>query len=355
MENRIPAPPSIPIRRPARRAVAGPEQSWVHETTLPSGDGFPLVLEPAFAEIDLSGWARDHRDFLQSRLLRHGALLLRGFAVEGVEEFEAFVAAASDGALMEYEDRTSPRSHVSGNVFTSTDYPDAETIFLHNENSYSQRWPLKILFFCVTPALEGGATPIADCRKVLQRIPEAVRDRFEARQVMYVRNFGDGVGLPWQEVFGTSDPAAVEEYCRRARIEAEWKPGNRLRTRQVRPAVARHPRTGESVWFNQVPLFHVGMLDPEVRRELLAAFGEEGLPTHACYGDGSPIEASDLEAVRRAYDEETRSFPWRRGDILLLDNVLTAHGRAPFKGPRKVVVGMGEPFGWDALEAGRAR
>jgi hypothetical protein len=37
------------------------------------------------------------------------------------------------------------------------------------------------------------------------------------------------------------------------------------------------------------------------------------------------------------------AFPWQKGDILLLDNMLVAHGRAPYAGPRKVVVAMAEP------------
>ena len=36
------------------------------------------------------------------------------------------------------------------------------------------------------------------------------------------------------------------------------------------------------------------------------------------------------------------SFAWRRGDVLMLDNMLVAHGRATFKGDRRVVVAMAQ-------------
>ncbi len=109
-------------------------------------------------------------------------------------------------------------------------------------------------------------------------------------------------------------------------------------------AVATHPQTGERVWFNQAHLFHVSTLPPDIRQALVSVLGEENLPRQAYYGDGSPIAAADLDAIRAAYWQETVVFPWQQGDILLLDNMLTAHGRRPFAGSRQVVVGIAEPF-----------
>lgn len=65
------------------------------------------------------------------------------------------------------------------------------------------------------------------------------------------------------------------------------------------------------------------------------------LPRNAYYGDGSPIEEDALETIRTAYANETVVFPWQTKDVLLLDNMLTAHGRRPYKGARSIVVGMG--------------
>jgi len=303
----------------------------------------PLVVQPAAEGVDLAAWAGANRARVEEAVLKHGAVLFRDFGLDSVGDFERFTKAASGGA-MEYRERSSPRHEVGERVYTSTDYPADQTIFPHNEHSYSRTVPLKLLFFCLTPARQGGATPIADCRRVLRRISPRVRERFAERGWMYVRNFGDGFGLPWQTVFGTTDRSAVEDYCRGNAIECEWKSGDRLRTRQVRPVIARHPRGGDEVWFNHLTFFHVTTLEPMIRDVLLASFPEADLPNNTYYGDGSPVEQSVLDELREAYLRELVSFTWRRGDVLLIDNMLTAHARSSFEGPRRVVVSMSDPF-----------
>jgi alpha-ketoglutarate-dependent taurine dioxygenase len=310
---------------------------------LQPGSLLPLVIEPTREGVSLVAWTLENRESLRERLLRHGAILLRNFGVHAVEDFAGFTAVASD-EVMEYRERSSPRHEVGANIYTSTDYPASQKIFPHNEHSYSQHLPLTLFFCCLQPAERGGETPLADCRRVLRRIAPEVVEKFKRKKWMYVRNFGDGLGLPWQTVFQTDDRAAVEAHCSERGIEVEWKEGGRLRTRAVREAIARHPRTGELVWFNHATFFHVTTLGESLRSALLQEFASEDLPTNTFYGDGSPIEPETLDALRRAYEQETVAFAWRQGDVLLLDNMLAAHGRAPYAGARKILVGMAEPW-----------
>jgi alpha-ketoglutarate-dependent taurine dioxygenase len=338
--------------RHRRKPIGEIAEDLVAESPLANaGDAFGLLMQPRAPGVGLAAWGKNKRESINVGLQKHGAILFRDFELNSVEEFERFTSAVTSEAVG-YHDRTSPRSQVSGNVYTSTDHPADQAIHLHNENSYSFTWPMRIFFYCVSPAEQGGQTPIADCRKVFGRISRGVRERFARRRVMYVRNYGDGFGLTWQNVFQTADRREVEAYCSAAGIECEWKDGKRLRTRQVRPAVVKHPQTGEDVWFNQAALFHYTSLDKAVREALLAEFAEVDLPFNACYGDGSPFEPAELEEVREAYRQETRMFDWRRGDVLMLDNMLAAHGRAPFTGARKIVVRMADPSSWTELDAG---
>jgi alpha-ketoglutarate-dependent taurine dioxygenase len=210
--------------------------------------------------------------------------------------------------------------------------------------SYSHNWPAKLLFYCDLPPETRGRTPLASERQVTQRLDPAIQQSFREKGVMYVRNYGEGVDLSWRDAFQTDDRAAVEEYCRRCGMEAEWRDGDRLRTRAVRQVVATHPKTGETLWFNHAHMFHHSNLQPEVREVLLAQFKEDELPRNAFYGDGSPIESSVLEEIRQTYHDSSVAFSWQKGDVLIVDNFLVTHGREPFTGPRRILVAMAELY-----------
>jgi alpha-ketoglutarate-dependent taurine dioxygenase len=325
--------------------ASAPELEMVRAEPLFVDRDLPLVVRPAVPGASVAAWAASHGDLISSYLLKHGGILLRGFGLATTVDFEAALRAIA-GELLEYRERSSPRSAVGEKVYTSTDYPPDQPIFLHNENSYQMTWPKRIYFFCATPPSTGGETPIADTRRVYARIDPEIRERFESKGWTYVRNFGDGMGLPWQTVFQTQSREKVEEHCRNNGIEVEWKDGGRLRTRARRRVAARHSESGDMTWFNHATFFHVSTLAEPYREALLEEFAEEDLPANTYYGDGTPIEAEVLEHLRAAYQAEAVSFPWELGDLLILDNMLVAHGRAPYAGPRKILVGMSHPCSW---------
>ena len=302
----------------------------------------PLVVSPLDPDVDLVSWTRAHRDWVEERLLEHGGILFRGFPVGGEEGFAAFVRALAD-ELSEYVDQHTPRSAVGDRLYTSTEYPAEHPIELHSEMSYSSSWPRKIWFWCEHPAEEGGETPIADNRRVVAALDPEVRSRFERHGVTYVRTFGEGVGLTWRQAFQVDSRERLEELCRREGVELEWLGDERVTTRRTGPATLAHPVSGEAVWFNQAHAFHPSSLRPEVRASLEATLGPDGFPNDARYGDSSPIPDADVAAVRAAYAQVAVAFPWRRDDVLLLDNVLVAHGRNPFRGERRILVAMAEP------------
>lgn len=328
------------LKNRQRTQVAISDQALV-KTESPFGP-LPLVVRPALDGVDLISWAQSHKAELEKLLLNHGGLLFRGFKMTTAEDLHTLIQKVS-GKLLSYSHRSTPRTHVANEVYTATEYPADLSIVLHNECSWTPSWPMKLWFFCVIPAEVGGETPICDSRKIYNRIAPKIRDRFAEKGVMYVRNYSQEMDLPWQEVFQTTDPAVAEAFCHKEGLAFEWRDKTHFRTRQVCQAMACHPVTGEAVWFNQAHLFHVSNLQSSGDNSIMKVFDEENLPRNAYYGDSSPIENTVLDEIRAIYEEESVYFPWQKGDVLLVDNMLTAHGRAPFKGQRKVLVGMSQP------------
>jgi len=308
---------------------------------LQPGDPLPLVIEPTVDDFDLVDWATREREFIEENLSKHGAILFRGFDVKSASDFERFALAVCSELFEENGELN--RDKVSGRIYTPVSYPNDKPILWHNENTFCERWPMKIWFCCDTPAQQGGETPIADSRKVYRLIDPKIRERFAEKKIMYMRNYGEGLGLDWQTVFQTTSVEEAEASFRRAGILYEWKNNyQRLRTRAVRRAVERHPKTGEMVWFNQATHWHPLCLDPKVREALMTLFKEEELPRNCYYGDGAPIEDSVMNEICEVFRQTEVVFPWRKGDILMLDNMLTAHARNPYVGPRKIYVALGE-------------
>jgi alpha-ketoglutarate-dependent taurine dioxygenase len=323
------------------QAVSAAQEDWVRTSLPVPGRSLPLLVEPALRGVDLCEWVRHNREWIGKRLLQHGGLLFRNFGLCGNDDFQR-VLAALDAQLVHYMEGATPRTRISDKIYSSTEFPADQTIAPHNELNYVKTWPMKIWFFCVTAAAAGGETPIVDVRKVYQRLAPDLLAPFLDKGWMLARNFGDGFGLTWQSSYRVETREELEAYFRTADIEWEWKDGDRVRSHQVRPAVARHLQTGEMVWFNHIAFWHVSSLEPKLRGLLLEEFGEEGLPYNTYYGDGSRIPDEVVEQLRRAYDAELVAVPWQEGDLMMLDNMLAAHGRNPFKGPRKIITAMAE-------------
>jgi alpha-ketoglutarate-dependent taurine dioxygenase len=301
----------------------------------------PLIIEPSIRGVNLVSWAANSRDYLRTELLKHGAVLFKNFQVDAPEKFEALARSLVDGELFdEYGDL--PRDTPGAKVYHSTPYPADKSILFHNESSHTQRWPMKQFFYCVKAAEDGGATPVLDCRQTYKAIDPAIIKRMTEKKLLYVRNFIDGLDVSWQQFFQTTQKKSVEDYCRRANIDFEWKGENHLTTRQRCQAVARHPVTGEMLFFNQVQLHHISCLDPDVRASMLSMFKADDLPRNVYYGDGTVIEDSVMAEISQVYKELAVRFPWQTGDVIMVDNMMVAHARDPFGGTRKILVAMAE-------------
>lgn len=317
-------------------------KNTIIEQALNPGKRMPLLMRAVDRGVSVADYVRANRAHLLERVDTCGAVLLRGFKVPDAEAFSAFVDAL-DLAPMPYTYRSTPRTRVSDGIYTATEYPADREIALHNENAYQRTWPNKIAFCCLQPATTGGATPLADMQEVEARLDSALIERFSRLGVRYDRVYYEGFDLPWQEVFQSEDRADVERFCTAHQIAFHWLEDGGLKTSQVNHGTLCHPRSGRRYFFNQAHLFHPSSLGEDVLEYLLDAFGAEGLPRNACYGDGEPIDDATLARVRAAFAGAAVDIAWQRGDIVLADNIQVAHGRRSYTGPRQVITSLLEP------------
>lgn len=301
--------------------------------------------KPPLLRVDAAGdaahWAAEHRDALRAVVTESGALMIRGLRLRDAAGCEAVFREL--GTLMAETEAFAKRRVYAPGVYSESKWPPTQPMCAHHELSHAVVSPSLMMFACLTAATRGGATPLADSAAVLDALPASLVERFERVGWLLIRNYDGDIGASIADAFGVEERGAVERYCGSHAIEFEWLTDGTLRTRQRRLAVVRHPLTGRRCWFNQVAFLSQWTLAPDVREYLVDVYGEDGLPFTTRFGDGAQIGADLVDLINAAYEAKTVREPWQAGDLLLVDNIRTAHGREAFEGTRDVVVGIAEP------------
>lgn len=271
-----------------------------------------------------------------------GALKFRGVQIESIESFQNIINSISD-KFLNYIDGNSPRTKLTGNIYTSTEYDKAQKITMHNELSYSASWPNQLFFTCLIPSDKGGETLLADSREILRKMPEDIVEEVRSKGLTYIRNLhgGRGMGPSWQETFETKDKNKLEEYCQKLNIQYEWIEGNMLKLKQFHEGIIRHRKTGELVWFNQIDQFHPCHLGGELYEVMLSLYPSVAeFPMYVEFGDGTQIEEKIVKEIIHTIDGLTVAPEWNKNELLIIDNELVCHGRNSYDGERKVLVSM---------------
>src|SRR5229473_3764898 len=292
------------------------------------------------ATYDAPRWVAEHRDALRAAVVEHGAVLIRGLGLRDLAEIE--VVFRRLGTLMTETEAFAPRQRYAHGVYSASKWPPNQHMCMHHELSYAVELPSLMLFACLVAPAGGGETPVADSPNVLNALPADLVERFERVGWLLIRNYNNDIGASVAEAFGADDRRAVESYCRANAIKFEWQPDGGLRTWQRRSAVVRHPLTGQRCWFNQIAFLSEWTIDPELREYLVDEYGEDGLPFNTRFGNGDAIDADVVQLINEVYEANTAREPWQAGDLMLVDNVRTAHGRERFEGPREVLVAMAD-------------
>lgn len=325
------------IQNPLPVATVAVDGQQLHE-----GEPFPLVLECRERDADLgstASWLISHGSQLCEQAARHGAILFRGFPVATADDFDRFVTAFGLPNFP-YEESLSNavRINRTPRVFTANEAPPNVTIFLHHEMAQTPIFPSKLFFFCEKPADAGGATPL--CRsdvlwsRLIAKQPEFARDCLEKglrySNVMPSENdLNSGMGRSWQSTLRAATKEEAEQRLKHLGYQWQWLEEGCLRaTTPVLPSV-RELSNGRKSFFNQLIAAYRGWKDTRNDPSKSITFG-----------DGTPLDQHAVAVATELANELSFDVPWRQGDVALVDNFVTMHGRRTFSGTRKVLASL---------------
>ena len=240
---------------------------------------------------------------------------------------------------------------VAGRVFEATRLAASAPIVLHQEMAYLPRWPRKLAFYCHRAPDSGGETILSSVRRFERGIEPRLRDAIAERGLLLMRNFRgpaaaplglEGVHRSWQEAFYTQDAATAESALAAMGVDHNWEDDGSLTTSFGTGGFVAHPVTGKRHWFNSL-IAHT--LAPQTMGPPWQIYAEHYLdgrpqPYEARFGDGGLIPRDDVVALLPVLEAKIIALPYRDGDVLMLDNILTFHGRNPFTGHRDVQVAL---------------
>jgi alpha-ketoglutarate-dependent taurine dioxygenase len=337
-------------RSPLGAAVSG----TVSETP------FLLVVTPQDPMLahdleSVADWFAEKRGEIELCLAEHGAIRFRGFAVGSTADFAAAIDSYPPLAG-DYAGGASPRAKLAERVFEATATAPDIPIVLHQEMTYLPRWPRKVAFYCQQAPESGGETIIGDVRRFEQAVDRRLSDAIRERGLTYTRNYrgpGDfpeglsSVHRTWRQAFRTDDPKKAEADIDEMGMEHRWEADGSLTAFYHAEGFATHSVTGTRHWFNQLATLTFTPESLPTRWELYCEHYRDGRPKgyEIRFGDGGEIPLEQIRALYPLLDEVTVALPWRNGDVMLLDNIFSFHGRAPFTGRRDVQVSLLESGG----------
>jgi alpha-ketoglutarate-dependent taurine dioxygenase len=323
---------------------------------------FPAVVERCAGDVSLTSVIRDHRAALRGLLEARGAVLFRGFGVAGPDEFESMLTGLGLKASPDYPFGVSPRRAVTQRVFKSTEYANFMVIPPHTEMAYLRWRPRWIAFYCDVAPKRHGETPLYDMAAAFEKLPAALQQRLAGAEMSYVRHVRHRKALVTfertiRETFGTTERAAIERYCREWDIRTEWIGKTFLRAETVLPAVAVHPDTGRpclnAQFINATSLISgieriAGRYSAPMRLLFKAYIRYQYRKATVHYRSrpaaGPDFTAEETAAIDRAIHDSSTVFAWRRGDMIVIDNVRAAHGRLNVKGRRRILTALGDMY-----------
>ncbi|MBB5635114.1 alpha-ketoglutarate-dependent taurine dioxygenase [Pedobacter cryoconitis] len=284
----------------------------------------------------------ENRGMIEKELVKYGAVKFQNVPLQTIDDFQQITNSISD-KFINYIDGNSPRTKLTSNVYTSTEYDKSQVITMHNELSYSPLWPNQLYFTCLDVAETGGETLLADSREILAAMDKGIVEEVRRKGVKYIRNLhgGMGMGPSWQDTFETQDKEQVEKYCSSNGVDYQWNDYDSLSIIYATKGIIQHRNSNESVWFNQINQFHPSQLAADLYDALKLMYDDASeFPTYVKFGDDTLISEEIVKEINKTIETVTIYPDWNINEFLVVDNEIVAHGRNSYTGDRKVLVSM---------------
>ena len=367
-----------------------PNLNDVKLSLLPAEEGgeasvksFPLVVLPKIdnSKEFLMKFAKNNKEWIDATLRQYGAILFRGFKVDSAADMEETVQALEPNLNNQYRG-TSPRNAIDGTefVFSAAEVPTHWPIAQHLEMSFLPAPPKRLIFGALqAPKTIGGETALSDFRKVYQDLPKKLRQKLLEKKLLYTRTHHKKGTHPklthdvasmqsWAQLFGTDDKQEIERIARSENMPMKWTGRNQetFVSQFVTDAFQLHPELKEPVWFNHLQVFHWTTFPAELMfafkrtkdvRFLTRALWSgltsaikygllrKKMALDISYGDGTPISVLEMHQIRKAVHKNMVLNRWEKGDLVMIDNFSTSHGRQPtYDSGRKIAVSWSDPI-----------
>ncbi len=330
----------------------------VELTPYEKGAGLPVFIAPRdpMLKRDIGtalAWMAEHRDAIDALVIAAGGVVFRGFPFPDTAAFNRVVDPYPD-VPYGYSGGATTRGNIAGRAFEATRAPPDFRLMLHQEMAYLPNWPTRLAFYCAHAPETGGETIIGDVRRFEKAIDPKFVQTVHERGVKYVRNFRSPDWIPphptlvplhktWQEAFFTDDPRKAEADCKDMGLDFEWTTNGSMSVIYAASGFTNHAVEGREVWFNHIASqtitdYNYGADRVALFREY---YGDLTPWTYQTYfADGGKIPLEDVEALYEVLEDFTVAFPWRAGDVMLLDNIYSFHGRNAYTGTRDVQVAL---------------
>jgi alpha-ketoglutarate-dependent taurine dioxygenase len=256
------------------------------------------------------------RDQIVEAFRNSGLVSFDGFALD-LDVFREFTTQFANRFVTEYNPL---ERHYLGDGTMTVQY-HYEGIPLHGEMAYLPRVspqlaPPDILwFYCARPAREHGETLLCDGEKVVEKLSESTRRLFNEKRIKYRLVTSPEV---WRAAAGVSEPHEAEHILRRIEGVVGWS----------------FDRDGTLRWD-----YATHAIRPS-RFSKRPAFVNSVVCIGPSFEDGTDIPSGIITEIKSVTGRLAVPFPWRGGELMMLDNTRFLHGRSSNDDQRLIYVRM---------------